>query len=199
MKNKIVLIFIALTCSTLIFADVTPASSAPDFSLVDLQGKAHKLSEFKGKWVVLEWFNKDCPFVRKHYGAGNMQRLQDKYTRKGVVWLTIKSSAPGEQGNESAGDSQKTYNSLKAKASYVLIDEKGIVGRLYGAKTTPHMFIINPEQVVSYAGAIDDNDSPDKAVIPSSKNYIEAALDAGMAGKKILVASTKPYGCGVKY
>ena len=199
MKNKILSVLLALTFSTLTFAEVTPKSAAPDFTLSDLQGKEHKLSEFKGKWVVLEWYNKDCPFVKKHYGSSNMQGLQGNYTGKGVVWLTIKSSAPGQQGHESPSDSQKTYNETKAKSSFVLIDEKGVVGRMYGAKTTPHMFVINPEQVVTYAGAIDDNSSPEASVIAKSKNYVAAALDAGMAGKAVTVASSKPYGCAVKY
>ncbi len=199
MKNKFLTVLFALTVSTLTFADVTPKSAAPEFTLKDLAGKDHSLSEFRGKWIVLEWFNKDCPFVKKHYGSNNMQGLQAKYTEKGVVWLTIKSSAPGNQGHESPADSLKTYNDLKAKSSFVLIDEKGVVGRLYGAKTTPHMFVINPQHVVTYAGAIDDNNSSDAGVIPNSKNYVAAALDAGMAGKAVAVASSKPYGCGVKY
>jgi peroxiredoxin len=199
MKNKIILGLLAFTFSTLVLADLAPKSAAPDFTLTDIQGKEHKLSDFKGKWVVLEWFNKGCPFVKKHYGSGNMQSLQATYTGKGVVWLSIKSSAPGNQGYEVAADSIKTYNELKSKASYVLMDEKGVVGRLYGAKTTPEMFVISPEQKIAYVGAIDNNDSPDPSVIKTSKNYVAKALDSGMSGKAIAVAATKPYGCGVKY
>ncbi len=199
MKNKILISLLAFSFSALSFANVAPKSAAPDFTLNDMMGKEHKLSDFKGKWVVLEWFNKDCPFVKKHYGVNNMQNIQGEFTGKGVIWLTIKSSAPGQQGHESPADSMKTYNDLKAKASFVLNDELGVVGRLYGAKTTPHMFVINPEQIVAYAGAIDDNTSPNPGVIANSKNFVAAALNAGMSGNKIAVAFARPYGCNVKY
>lgn len=181
------------------FAEVTPKSLAPDFKLNDLAGKEHSLSEFKGKWVVLEWFNKDCPFVKKHYGSSNMQKLQKTYTDKGVVWLTINSSAKGNQGYEESADAEKTIKTLKAHQSFMLVDNSGSVGRLYGAKTTPHMFVISPEQKVVFAGAIDDNNSSDPADIPAAKNYVKAALDAGMANKPVAVAAAKPYGCAVKY
>ncbi|MBC7428567.1 MAG: redoxin domain-containing protein [Bacteriovorax sp.] len=180
-------------------AEITSKSAAPDFKLKDIQGKEHNLSDFKGKWVVLEWFNKDCPFIRKHYDSNNMQTLQAKYTAMGVVWLSVKSSAKGSQGYELGPDSVKTVERLKAHPSYVLMDDKGVVGRMYGAKTTPHMFVISPEQKVAYSGAIDDNDSSDPATTKAAKNYVAAALDSGMSGKVIAVAATKPYGCGVKY
>lgn len=199
MRSTLLSYFLAITFSTITYAEVAPQSTAPDFKLNDLSGKERKLSDFKGKWVVLEWFNKDCPFVKKHYGSANMQKLQSTYTGKGVVWLTINSSAPGKQGNETATEALKTKESLKANPSYVLADASGVVGQLYSAKTTPHMFVISPEQKIVYAGAIDDNSSSDPAVIPASKNYVAAALDASFAGKKVAVQSSKPYGCGVKY
>lgn len=180
-------------------AEVAPQSSAPNFKLNDLDGKERSLSDFKGKWVVLEWFNKDCPFVRKHYGSSNMQKLQKTYTEKGVVWLTINSSAKGKQGYEEAAEARTTIKNSKAAQTHLLVDTSGSVGRLYGAKTTPHMFVISPEQKVVYAGAIDDNSSPDPMVIEKSKNYVAQALDSAMAGKAVAVAFAKPYGCAVKY
>lgn len=196
---KTIFFSLFLSFSTITFAEVTPQSVAPDFKLNDLQGKERALSDFKGKWVVLEWFNKDCPFVKKHYGSRNMQGLQKAYTEKGVIWLTINSSAKGKQGHEEPLEAQETIKSLKAAQTYLLADTNGVVGRLYGAKTTPHMFVISPEQKVVYAGAIDDISSSDPADIPKSKNYVALALDAGMANKTVAVASAKPYGCAVKY
>jgi peroxiredoxin len=173
--------------------------SAPDFSLTGIDGKTYRLSDFKGKYVVLEWNNVDCPFVKKHYGSGNMQALQKKYTEKGVVWLTICSSAAGKQGYyEPAALVEKTKENKTASTAY-LRDPDGTVGRLYGAKTTPHMFVINPEGVLIYAGAIDDKPSPDPNDIAKASNYVAACLDESMAGKAITTASTTSYGCGVKY
>lgn len=180
-------------------AEVTPKEMAPNFKLNDLDGVERSLSDFKGKWVVLEWFNKDCPFVRKHYGSSNMQKLQKTYTSKGVIWLMINSSAKGKQGYEEAAEAKSTLKNLNSNPSYLLADKSGSVGKLYGAKTTPHMFIISPEQKVVYAGAIDDNSSPDPMVIEKSRNYVSEALDLAMANKAVTVASTKPYGCAVKY
>lgn len=128
-----------------------------------------------------------------------MQSLQKNYTGKNVVWYTVNSSAKGKQGNQTAAETLKTMNEKKASATAVLLDESGVMGKAYGAKTTPHMFVINPEGVVVYAGAIDDNDSADPKVIAGSKNYVTATLDAGLAGKKIEMASSRAYGCAVKY
>lgn len=199
MKNTFLsaLLFLSMTSVTL--AEVKPNSIAPDFTLKDMTGTPRTLSDFKGSYVVLEWFNKDCPFIRKHYGSSNMQSLQEKYTAKGVTWLTIYSSAYGKQGFEVPADALKTSKELKSFASHLLADSEGIVGKLYGAVTTPHMFVINPQQKVIYTGAIDNNNSPDPAVIPKSKNYVAMALDAAMAGKPVTVQHAKPYGCGVKY
>lgn len=174
-------------------------SPAPGFSLVDSEGKDHALTDFKGKFVVLEWVNYDCPFVRKHYRSGNMQNLQKEYTGKGVVWLSICSSAPGKQGYFESGDLNDRIKEEKARPSAYLIDAEGTVGKLYEAKTTPHMFVINPEGTLVYAGAIDDIASTDTDDLPGATNYVKAALDAAQAGKPVATRSTKSYGCSVKY
>lgn len=199
MKIKFLPILLLLSLSSFALAEVKPNTTAPDFKLNDMNGKEHKLSDFKGKWVVMEWFNKDCPFVKKHYGSNNMQNLQKIYTDKGVVWLTIYSSAKGNQGYEEAKDALTTQKSLKGNQSFLLADHSGTVGKLYGAQTTPHMFVISPESKVVYTGAIDDNNSPDPQVLAKSKNYVAAALEAGMNNKPVAIAHAKPYGCSVKY
>jgi peroxiredoxin len=172
---------------------------APDFTLTDSNGKKTCLSDFKGKIVVLEWINFDCPFVQKHYGSNNMQHLQEKYTGKGVTWLAINSSAAGRQGNYPAAKINSLIKEHKAHHTAYLIDENGTVGRLYGAKTTPHMFIVDKDGKLAYAGAIDDKSTPDLADIKSAKNHVEAALDALLSGKPVTTASTKAYGCSIKY
>lgn len=172
---------------------------APDFSLTGIDGKSYALSSFKGKYVVLEWNNFDCPFVKKHYGSGNMQALQKKYTDKGVVWLTICSSASGKQGYYEPAVLQEKTKDVKLASTAYLRDTGGTVGKLYGAKTTPHMFVINPEGVLIYAGAIDDKPSPDPNDIAKASNYVAACLDESMAGKAVTTSSTVSYGCGVKY
>lgn len=199
MKTKILSSLLLLSLSSFAFAEVKPNTTAPDFQVKDMNGLDHKLSEFKGKWVVMEWFNKDCPFVKKHYGSNNMQTLQKTYTDKGVVWLTIYSSAKGNQGYQEGSEAIKTQQELKGKSSFLLADNNGAVGKLYGAQTTPHMFVISPDLKVVYTGAIDDNNSPDPKVISSSKNYVAQALDSAMANKAVATAHAKPYGCGVKY
>ncbi|WP_339616774.1 thioredoxin family protein [uncultured Gilvimarinus sp.] len=190
----------ALAVPSLSFAVATPGESAPAFSEVDAAGEMHSLTDYQGEWLVLEWFNKDCPYVRKHYGSGNMQALQKKYTDKGVNWLTVISSAEGKQGYLGPVEAKaeaKSHN-LNASSAFVL-DPDGNMGRDYGAKTTPHMFVINPEGEVVYAGAIDDNDSANPAVIPDSHNYLAAALDSAMAGEPVAEPATRAYGCSVKY
>jgi len=172
---------------------------APDFKLKDTNGKEHSLSDFKGKYVVLEWNNFGCPFVKKHYNSKNMQQLQKKYTGKDVVWLTINSSAPGKEGHFSSEELNKKIKEQDANMTAYLIDEKGTVGKTYGAKTTPHMYIVNPEGTLVYAGGIDDIASTDTDDIKKAKNYVAAALDAAMAGKKIETKTSQPYGCSVKY
>lgn len=172
---------------------------APDFKLKDTNGKEHSLSDFKGKYVVLEWNSFGCPFVKKHYNSKNMQQLQKKYTGKDVVWLTINSSAPGKEGYFSSEELNKKIKEQGANMTAYLVDEKGTVGKTYGAKTTPHMYVINPEGTLIYAGGIDDIASTDTDDIKKAKNYVAAALDAAMAGKKIETKTSQPYGCSVKY
>jgi peroxiredoxin len=173
--------------------------SAPAFSLVDSKGVKHSLSDYKGKLVVLEWVNYQCPFVGKHYGSGNMQKLQQTYTGKGVVWLNVNSSAPGKEGHFTPAEIETKLRERNAKSTAYLIDADGTVGRAYGAKTTPHMFLIDATGKVIYAGGIDDKPSTDQADIAGAKNYVQAALDEALAGKPVSVATSTPYGCSVKY
>lgn len=175
------------------------AATAPDFSLPGSSGKTVKLSELKGKWVVLEWFNEGCPYVKKHYESGNIPKLQKKYTDQGVVWLTVLSSAQGKQGHQSAEEVKKTMATWQASPTDNLLDPEGKVGRLYGAKTTPHFFVINPKGEIVYQGAIDSISSTDQADIAKAENYVDQALSAALAGKPIATAQTVPYGCSVKY
>lgn len=181
------------------WAEAAPGQAAPSFSVQDATGKTHSLSELKGKWVILEWFNKDCPYVKKHYDSGNMQKIQKSAAEKGVVWLTVISSAKGKQGYLEPAQALEVSKKNGSAAASVLLDSKGEMGRAYGAKTTPHMFMINPEGQVVYAGAIDDNDSASPKVIPKSKNFVVEAMDSALAGKPVALASSKPYGCSVKY
>jgi len=172
---------------------------APDFTGTDTKGVTHKLSDFKGKNVVLEWTNPGCPFVVKHYDSKNMQKLQEKYTAQDVVWLSINSSAVGKEGNMTPDESDKYIAEKGAKATARIIDADGTIGKLYDAKTTPHMFVIDKEGTLVYMGAIDSDSSFKPESIPGATNYVAAALDALAAGKPVETASTKPYGCGVKY
>lgn len=181
------------------YAAVTVGKPAPAFELTDSNGKAVHLSDFKGKYVVLEWVNFDCPFVKKHYGSGNMQGLQKEYTKKDVVWLSICSSAPGKQGYVKGPEANALVKEKKAAPSDFLLDPAGKVGKTYGAKTTPHMFVINPKGVLIYEGAIDDKPSTKQADISEATNYVVATLDAALAGKAIDPSVTQPYGCNVKY
>lgn len=172
---------------------------APAFSLTAIDGKSHNLSDFKGKYVVLEWTNYDCPFVRKHYGAGNMQALQKKWTEKGVIWLSVGSSAPGKQGHFEPDQWKARAAQSKATPTAILLDPTGQIGRRYVAQTTPHMFIINPAGYLIYQGAIDSKPSTESGDIPESINYVDQALTESLAGKAVSVPQTKPYGCSVKY
>jgi peroxiredoxin len=174
-------------------------AAAPDFSLKDTKGQTHSLAQYKGKYVVLEWFNPDCPFVKKHYGSGNMQKLQQEYTSKGVAWLTIDSNAPGAEGNLSPEQAQQKMTEWKTKQTALLLDPEGKVGQLYGAKNTPFMVVINPEGKIVYEGAIDSKATPNPSDIPSSTNYVKVALDETLAGKPVSTPSSRPYGCSVKY
>jgi len=201
MNTKIALTILTSTIATAAFAFDPPpvGSAAPDFSLTDAKGKTHSLSEYKGKYVVLEWFNPECPFVKKHYGGGNMQNLQKQYTGKGVVWLTIDSNAPGSQGSLTPEEAERIASSWNTHQTALLLDPDGKVGRAYGAKNTPNMVVINPDGKIAYEGAIDSKASPNPADIPSSTNYVKVALDESLAGKPVSTPQTKPYGCSVKY
>jgi hypothetical protein len=172
---------------------------APDFSLQGTDGKTYVLKDLRGKYVVLEWVNHGCPFVKKHYDSGNMQALQKKWTERGVVWLSVCSSAEGKQGYHSASDWKVVNVERRAAATAVLLDEPGAVGKLYGAKTTPHMFVIDPKGRLIYQGAIDNKPSADPEDVKGAWNFVSAALEEGMAGRKVTTPSTKAYGCSVKY
>ncbi|KAF3886698.1 MULTISPECIES: thioredoxin family protein [Nostocales] len=178
---------------------VRVGSPAPEFTATDSNGKSHKLSDFKGKTVVLEWTNHQCPFVRKHYESNNMQQLQKAATTKGVVWLSIISSARGQQGYVTPQEANQLTKSRNANPTAVLLDPSGQIGRLYQARTTPHMFVIDSKGVLQYAGAIDDKPSTNTADIKSSKNYISDAVNSVLQGKAVANSTTQPYGCSVKY
>lgn len=181
------------------FANAEVGKPAPDFTATDIQGNMVKLSDLKGKNVVLEWTNQECPFVVKHYKSGNMQETQKTATEGGAVWISINSSAPGMQGNTSAEEAAKIETEAGVHSSHRILDESGEIGNLYGAKTTPHMFVINAEGTVAYAGAIDSVPDADPASVKDATNYVLAALNDLNAGKDVATPSTPPYGCGVKY
>ncbi len=177
---------------------ISTGSLAPDFKLSGYPKKVN-LSEYRESYVVLEWYNDGCPFVRKHYDVGNMQAIQKKYKNK-VKWLTINSSAEGKQGHlANAAKAEEKYKSEKMYSAALLLDGNGKVGKKYGAKTTPHMFIIGPKGKIVYQGAIDSISSADSNDISKSKNYVSLALDQVLAGKKVTMGKTRPYGCSVKY
>jgi peroxiredoxin len=190
--------FLAVATS-LSFAETEVGKPAPNFSLPDTNGKTRSLADLKGKYVVLEWYQPDCPFVKKHYRSGNMQALQKEYAAKGVTWLSIDSSAPGEEGNYPADKLNEIAKQDNSARTALLLDPAGEVGRLYGAKTTPDMFIIDPKGILVYKGAIDNKRSTDLADVKTATNYVKGALDAVMTGKTVPTSATQPYGCSVKY
>ena len=173
--------------------------AAPAFSAVNTAGKTVALADFKGKHVVLEWVNPGCPFVVKHYDSSNMQSTQKEAAAKGVVWLVINSTAPEAKDFLAPAAMSKWMQGHQAAATATLMDADGKVGKAYGARTTPHMYIINPAGMLVYAGAIDSKPSSNPADIPSAINHVKAALAETLAGKPVSVATTKPYGCSVKY
>lgn len=187
----------AFTLPSLAAAKV--GAMAPDFTVTDMDGKSHKLSDFRGKFVILEWTNHGCPFVGKHYGSGNMQALQKQWTDKGVVWLSVISSAPGQAGHSSPEKAKADYKAKGSHATTVILDETGVLGKAYGAATTPHMFVIDPKGSLIYNGGIDDKPSTDQADVKTARNFITAALTEAMAGKAVSVPTSQPYGCNVKY
>jgi peroxiredoxin len=180
-------------------AALKPGDMAPDFAAVDTNGNKVNLAELRGQYVVLEWTNNECPFVKKHYRSGNMQALQKTYTGKGYRWYSIISSAPGKQGHVSAAQANELTASRNASPTGVILDESGAIGKAYDARTTPHMFIINPEGKLVYMGGIDSVPSTEQADIAGATNYVKAAFDAIEAGKPVAVPVSQPYGCNVKY
>lgn len=196
---------IALLTAALAFAPIAAIASpavdqpAPAFTAATADGKTLDLSSLRGKTVVLEWTNHECPFVKKHYDGGNMQSLQKDAASKGIVWLQVISSAPGKQGHIDGATAIKVNASRGASPANTLLDPDGKLGKLYGAQTTPHMYIIDAKGVLIYKGGIDSIVSTDKADVAKAEPYVANALTAIAAGKKIANGSTKPYGCSIKY
>ena len=202
MKTRsLVLATVALGSMAVAFGStgkVSVGASAPAFVTVDSTGKSVKLEDYKGKYVVLEWSNFGCPFVQKHYNSGNMQSLQKKYTAKGVVWLTIFSSGEGQQGGYQPAELTK-LRAEKKMSSKLIPDPQGTLGKLYGAKNTPTMYVVNPKGNIIYMGGIDDKPTSDEEDIATAKNYVAAALDEALAGKPVTTPVSRPYGCGIHY
>ncbi len=186
-------------CGGLAQAAPTVGQPAPDFTAIDSNGATQQLSAQRGSTVILEWTNHDCPFVRKHYDTTNMQALQNDAKAQDIVWWSVISSAPGKQGYVSPAEANALTASRNAAPAAVLLDSDGKVGRLYGARTTPHMYIIDPEGTLVYMGGIDDNPSANPADVKTAKNYVRVALAAMDSGQAVEPASTRPYGCSVKY
>jgi peroxiredoxin len=193
------LLSLALALTTIPALAVVPGTPAPDFKGTDSNGVQHSLSQYKGKYVVLEWANKGCPYDQKHYLSGNMANLQKEWTAKGVIWLSVISSAPGEQGYVTPSEENAYIKNMHVASTAVLLDPTGAIGHLYSAKTTPHMFVIDPTGKLIYEGAIDNKPTTDQADLKGAQNYLNDALNASMAGKPVAVESTRPYGCSVKY
>ncbi len=188
-----------ISCTSPAWSDLAIGQKAPEFSLSGSDGKTYSSATYKGRWMVLEWFNPQCPFVKKHYVPGNMQRLQGAYTQRGVIWFSIDSSAAGKEGFITPPQAAADRQQRGAQNTATLLDPSGTIGHLYGAKSTPHLFIINPEGKLVYQGAIDDHPSANPNDIPQSKNYVAQALDEGLSGRPISQPQTKAYGCFVKY
>lgn len=180
-------------------AEAEVGAPAPDFTATDIGGNAFSLAEQRGKPVVLEWTNHECPFVVKHYSTGNMQAAQKAATKDGAIWVSIVSSAPDKQGHVTPEQAAEIIKAQGAAPTTQILDPAGAIGRAYGAKTTPHVFVIDANGVVAYAGAIDDDPSADPATVAGAKNYVLAALEALKAGVPVDPAQTRAYGCGVKY
>ena len=199
MKRLLALTLISLAAAGTAGAAATVGQPAPAFSATDASGKAVKLSDFKGRHVVLEWVNPDCPFVVKHYDSANMQGTQKDATAKGVVWLAVNSTSPDHGDFKTPAAMSQWMQSQKAAASATLMDIDGKIGRAYGARTTPHMYIVDPQGKLVYAGGIDNKPSTSPADIPGATNHVKVALAEALAGKAISQATTRPYGCSVKY
>jgi len=199
MLTRIAITTLLLALTTCADAALKIGDPAPEFTGIDTGGNKVTLSDFRGKPVILEWSNHDCPYVRKHYNSGNMQKQQQAATGRGAVWLSIISSAPGKQGNVTPARADALTAERKAAPSAVILDESGDIGRLYGAKTTPHMFIIDAEGKLAYMGGIDSIPSTNPADIEKATQYVPAALDQVMKGEPVTASVTRPYGCSVKY
>jgi len=193
------LLSLALALAAIPALAVVPGNPAPDFKGIDSNGVTHALSQYRGKYVVLEWANKGCPFEQKYYLSGSMENLQKEWTAKGVVWLSVISSAPGEQGYVTPAEENEYIKSMHVASTAVLLDPTGAIGHLYSAKTTPHMFVIDPTGKLIYEGAIDNKPTTDQADLKGAQNYLNDALNASMSGKPVVVESTRPYGCSIKY
>lgn len=180
-------------------ADAEVGKPAPEFHAKDINGVEQSLAKYKGSVVVLEWSNPGCPFVHKHYDSGNMQKLQGYAASKKVVWLTVNSSAPGKQGNMTPEEAKSTLAEKKSAPTAYILDPEGTIGLMYAAKTTPHMYVVDAKGTLAYAGAIDDKPGVSQDEIPGARNYVKEAVDALLAGRSVAVASTKAYGCSVKY
>ncbi len=203
MRPDALLTGLFLTAATLLpqgaSADAVVGKPAPAFSLTDTNGKTHALADYKGKLVVIEWVNPDCSHIGHHYSGGNMQKLQKTYTSQGVVWLAVSSAAAGGEGHFSPERGNELIKENGVALTALLLDGTASAARAYGAKTTPHMFVIDKKGIVVYAGAVDDKPSTDAADVATAKNYVQAALDATIAGQKVATAATQPYGCPVTY
>ncbi len=180
-------------------AEVQVGKPAPEFTFTDIEGTQAKLSDFRGKYVVIEWFNHGCPFVGKHYKSDKMQNLQRTYTEDGVVWIAVNSTGDGHDNYRDAAMTGKEAEAKGTSATYIVLDPSGEIGKLYGAKTTPHVFIVDPQGKVIYMGAADSINSTDTGDIAKADNYIELALSEALAGKPVTTPETKSYGCSVKY
>jgi peroxiredoxin len=192
-------VFCAIAALSVSASAVKVGDPAPDFTGTDTNRQIHKLSEYRGKFVVLEWTNNGCPYTRKHYSSGNMQNLQKEWTAKGVVWLTVLSSSQGEQGYMTASAENSYIEKVHASPTAALLDPTGAIGHEYDAKTTPDMYVIDPSGKLIYSGAIDDHPTTNASDIPHSKNYVSDALTEATSGQQVAVTYTRPYGCSVKY
>jgi AhpC/TSA family len=194
-----ILVVVMLCAVPLLIAAAKVGDAAPEFTAMASTGKTVRLTDYRGKYVVLEWHNNGCPYVGKHYNSGNMQRLQNHWTSQGVVWFTVLSSAPGKQGYVTAGEENDYLTKEQAAPTAALLDPTGEIGHLYDAKTSPQMVVINPQGVVIYSGAIDDKPTTDPQDVQGATNYVSLALEQSMSGKPVQTPATRPYGCSVKY
>jgi hypothetical protein len=194
-----ILVAVMLCAVPLLIAAAKVGDAAPEFTATASTGKTVRLTDYRGKYVVLEWHNNGCPYVGKHYNSGNMQRLQKHWTSQGVVWFTVLSSAPGKQGYVTAGEENDYLTKEQAAPTAALLDPTGEIGHLYDAKTSPQMVVISPQGVVIYSGAIDDKPTTDLQDVQGATNYVSLALEQSMSGKPVQTPATRPYGCSVKY